>query len=82
MNTEADASLIDHINPDAVIIAVGSHPLVPGIPGIDTAMNALDAYHSMDKIGKSVVLVGGGLVGCEVGLHLANARQEMLLLLK
>jgi 2,4-dienoyl-CoA reductase-like NADH-dependent reductase (Old Yellow Enzyme family)/thioredoxin reductase len=77
MNTEADASLIDKINPDAVIIAVGSHPLVPKIPGIDTAMNALEAYHSMDKIGKNVVLVGGGLVGCEVGLHIASGGRNV-----
>ena len=35
-------------------------------------MNALEAYHSMDRIGKRVVLAGGGLVGCEVGLHLAE----------
>ena len=26
----------------------------------------------MDRIGKRVVLAGGGLVGCEVGLHLAG----------
>ena len=26
----------------------------------------------MDTIGKDVVIVGGGLVGCEVGLHLAG----------
>ncbi|MCM8711223.1 NAD(P)/FAD-dependent oxidoreductase [Clostridium sp. SYSU_GA19001] len=72
LNTEADAALIDKINPDALIIAVGSQPLVPRIPGIDLAMNALEAYNSIDKIGKNVVIVGGGLVGCEVGLHLAN----------
>ncbi|WP_411680385.1 FAD-dependent oxidoreductase [Clostridium thailandense] len=77
MNTEADEKLINEINPDTVIIAVGSHPLVPKIPGIDTAMNALEAYNSMDKIGKKVVLVGGGLVGCEVGLHLASKGKEV-----
>lgn len=72
MNTVADTSLIDHMNPDAVIIAVGSHPLVPQIPGIDTAMNAIEVYTSIDKVEKNVVLVGGGLVGCEVGLYLAS----------
>lgn len=72
MNTEVDIDLIDKMNPDVVIIAVGSQPSVPRIKGIDTAMNALEAYSSNDKIGKNVVLVGGGLVGCEVGLHLAN----------
>lgn len=72
MNTEADEKLINDINSDVVIIAVGAQPIVLGIPGIETAMNALEAYNSMGKIGNNVVLVGGGLVGCEVGLHLAN----------
>jgi len=71
MNTEADKALIEKINPDEIIIAVGSHPAKPPIKGIDTAMDALSVYHNMDKVGKKVVLVGGGLVGCEVGLHLA-----------
>ncbi len=60
---------------EAVIIAVGSEPLVLPLPGIEYAMPAANAYYNMDKIGKRVVLVGGGLVGCEVGLHLrANGR--------
>lgn len=76
-NVEADISLIDKINPDVVIIAVGSHPLVTKIPGIDTAMNVLEAYGSIDNIGKNVILIGGGLVGCEVGLHLASVGKNV-----
>ena len=72
LNTEVDEAFIDEISPDAVIIAVGAHPFVPDIPGIDKAINALYAYDKMDEIGENVVIVGGGLVGCEVGLHLAN----------
>lgn len=72
LNTEADRALIEELKPDAVIIAVGAHPFVPKIPGIERAVNALHVYDRMDKIGKNVVLVGGGLVGCEVGLHLAG----------
>lgn len=72
MNTEADKSLIEKVQPDEIIIAVGSHPAKPPIPGIHSAMDALSVYHNMDKVGKNVVLVGGGLIGCEVGLHLAS----------
>jgi thioredoxin reductase len=57
---------------DAVILAVGSSPVVPSIPGIENAMKALDVYDNMGKIGKNIIMVGGGLVGCEVGLHLAK----------
>ena len=57
---------------DAVIIAIGSTPIVPRISGIENAVQALEVYHDISKIGKNVVVVGGGLVGCETGLHLAK----------
>ena len=72
MSTVCTKDIINEVKPDAVIIAVGAHPVKPPIKGINKAMNALEAYHNIDKIGKNVVLAGGGLVGCEVGLHLAN----------
>ncbi len=72
MNTTADRALIEQISPDQILIAVGAHPAKPPIAGIEQAMDALSAYYHMEQIGKNVVLVGGGLVGCEVGLHLAG----------
>ena len=35
-------------------------------------MPALDVYEALDRVGKKVVMVGGGLVGSEAGLHLAK----------
>lgn len=80
MNTECSQDLIDTLKPDTIIIAVGASPVKPPIPGIEQAMSALDAYHKMDKIGKKVVLAGGGLVGCEVGLHLARHGHDVLVI--
>ena len=77
LNTEVTSELIAEINPDVIIIAVGGYPFVPPIPGIEGAMDALSVYQNMDKIGHKVVLVGGGLVGCEVGLHLATAGHDV-----
>ena len=72
LNTAFSKELIDELKPDVIICAVGAHTFMPPIPGIENAMGALDVYHNMDKIGRNVVLVGGGLVGSEVGLHLAS----------
>ncbi len=77
MNTVCTKEIISEIKPDAIIIATGAQPVTPVIKGIDKALNALEAYHCMDKIGKRVVLAGGGLVGCEVGLHLASHGHEV-----
>ena len=71
LNTAADAALLDEIKPDAVILAVGSHPAAPPIPGINSIKQAIEVYFGYTP-GKNVVIVGGGLVGCEVGLHLAK----------
>ena len=57
---------------DAVILAVGSSPIEPRIAGIENAVRALDIYKSLDGVGQNVIMVGGGLVGSEAGLHLAK----------
>jgi 2,4-dienoyl-CoA reductase-like NADH-dependent reductase (Old Yellow Enzyme family)/thioredoxin reductase len=72
-NTEATPELVEQENPDALIVAIGSQPIVPDIPGITgfNVMHALDTYWEPEKIGKKVVMIGGGLAGCETGLYLA-----------
>ncbi len=77
LNTLADKTLIDAVKPDAIIAAVGAHPVVPNIPGAENAIDALAVYAAPDAVGKRVVLVGGGLVGCEVGLYLAALGREV-----
>ena len=62
---------------DAVILAVGSHPVKPPIPGIENAIHALEVYPDMSKAGKNVIMIGGGLVGCEVGLDLAKSGRNV-----
>ena len=77
LNTTVTKELLDEVQPDMILVAVGGHPFTPPIPGIEEAMDALSVYRSMDKIGHKVVLVGGGLVGCEVGLHLAAEGRDV-----
>jgi len=73
LSTEATPELVEKEAPDALIVGVGSQPIVPKIPGISgpNVMHALDTYWNPEKVGKKVVMIGGGLVGCETGLHLA-----------
>ena len=70
LSTEATPEMLDGF--DAVIAAVGAQPIVPPIPGIEAAIPACDSYGREAELGDSVVIIGGGQVGCETALHLAK----------
>ena len=73
LNTPVTAALAQEMKPDALIVAVGSHPLVPPIPGLtgDNVTIVNDYYKNTEKVGNDVVVLGGGLAGCECAVHLA-----------
>lgn len=75
INTPATAEAANEIAPDAIISAVGARPVVPTfIKGYDRSnvVSAEEVYYDMNKAGEKVVLIGGGLVGCELAIHLAQ----------
>jgi 2,4-dienoyl-CoA reductase-like NADH-dependent reductase (Old Yellow Enzyme family)/thioredoxin reductase len=61
--------------PDALILAVGSSPIVPPLPGMDrdNVVVVNNYYLEQDKVGGTVVVLGGGLAGCECAVHLAQS---------
>lgn len=75
--TEATPEQIRQERADVVICAVGARAVCPGIPGIEHAAHALAAYERPESIGRRVVMIGGGLIGCETGLHLAASGHEV-----
>jgi thioredoxin reductase len=81
LNTVATTQMIEEINPDALIVAIGARPIVPDIPGVSgpNVLSALDIYWEPEKVGNKVVIIGGGLVGCETGLHLADQGKKVVL---
>ena len=72
LNTRVTRAYVDDMAPDAVIIAAGSAPLVPPIPGLDGEQVVLvnDYYKKKDTVGDEVVVLGGGLAGSECAIHL------------
>ena len=74
--------LVRKFTPDALIVAVGAEPVVPAIEGIDddNVVFATQAADKIDEIGKNVVVIGGGLVGCEMGVYLSQQGHEVTVL--
>jgi len=78
LNNEADPRLIESFYPDVVFVATGAIPVIPEIEGVEEGIKegrvitAVDTLLEKAEIGKSVVVMGAGLIGCETALHLAQ----------
>ena len=72
LNTEADEEFIRNSDADVIMLAVGSEPAKPPIPGIERTVPAQDAYGKGKELGKKVVVLGGGMVGAETAIELAE----------
>ena len=72
LNTEVTPEYVEKEQPYALIIAAGSAPLKPPIPGLqgDNVVLVNNYYKEKDKVTDDVVVFGGGLAGCECAVHL------------
>ena len=79
LNTEVTPELAEQENADALIVAVGSQPIVPPIPGLDgeNVVIVNDYYQQKEKVTDKVVVFGGGLAGCECAIHLGMEGKEV-----
>jgi len=79
LNTEVTEELIRAEKPDAILVACGAEPIIPPIPGIDLPIvhHITDLFKKNVAVGEKVVIIGGGLAGCEEGLGLAYAGKDV-----
>ena len=83
LGSEATLSTLAQERPDAVIVATGALPLLPVIPGWDparifTASEALEGR----PMGEKLIIIGGGMVGCETAEHLATLGKNVCIVEK
>lgn len=79
---EGRASLADggvmvdgtHLRAGKVVVATGASPSLPAIPGIDTVpvLTSTTAL-ALERLPKSLIVLGGGYIGCELGQMFARA---------
>ena len=74
LNRAVDADTLSHETPDVVVLATGATPTTLPIPGVDGArvVQAWDVLTGKAPTGRRVVVVGGGSVGVETALFLAE----------
>lgn len=78
LNTAAEAGQIAGEGWDAVVVASGGHPAMPAfLQGADSLTSAWDVLAGQTCPGQNVVIVGGGLVGCETADFLLPPIQDL-----
>jgi 2,4-dienoyl-CoA reductase (NADPH2) len=74
LDRSVDDALIDQEDPDAIILTTGALPMTPAIPGADLphVVQAWDVLQGKAATGRRVAIIGGGAVGVETALFLAE----------
>ena len=62
---------LSEIKADEIVIATGATPKKARIPGFEKTIEACDYLLSDKKVGDNVVIIGGGLTGCEIAYELS-----------
>ena len=82
LNTRATPEMVQAEGFDMVISALGASPAKPPIPGLDKphVMVATESMIHPETVGHNVVVIGGGEVGVEAGMNLAQKGHEVTVL--
>jgi 2,4-dienoyl-CoA reductase-like NADH-dependent reductase (Old Yellow Enzyme family)/NADPH-dependent 2,4-dienoyl-CoA reductase/sulfur reductase-like enzyme len=82
LSTEATAGTIKAMTPNALILAVGAEPVIPDIAGINkpNVVWAGEADREDAFTGKTIVVAGAGLTGCETALHLVGQGKKVTII--
>ena len=80
LNSEATLDEVREMKPDVVILATGGVPVIPEeIPGSNgkNVVNAWDVLTGQVLAGTNILVLGGGIVGCETADFLAHPVDDL-----
>lgn len=77
LNKCASADEIVQFHADKVVLAAGSKSIMPPIKGIENALPSDNYLLGKEKPKDNVVVIGGGLVGCECAAYMKEFAKEV-----
>jgi glutathione reductase (NADPH) len=88
---EARATLIDahtialstgkHVTAETILIATGSHPVMPKIPGIEHVVTSNEAL-DLPKLPRHIIIVGGGYIALEFANIFSAFKTDVTLVIR
>ena len=70
VNLNTEIKDVGELDADEIIVATGSTPVTIPVKGIEKGIQAIDFLLGKAEVGENVVIVGGGLTGCEIAYEL------------
>ena len=70
INLNTEIKDVAELDADEIIVATGSTPVTIPVKGIEKGIQAIDFLLGKAEVGENVVIVGGGLTGCEIAYEL------------
>jgi len=80
LNALVTKELIATLNADVVVVATGSTPRILNIDNSDKVYSAEDVLLGKKDAGNDVIIIGGGLVGCETALWLVDQGKKVTII--
>ena len=82
LNIDIGIKDIEEEKPEVVVLATGATPIIPNILGAkgSNVVTAIDALTGSKKVGDEVIIVGGGMIGCETAEFLAQKGKNITIL--
>ncbi len=82
LGKEISFDFIKRMRPDVVIVATGAKPFIPNIKGINRPFvhTAIDILAGKKQTVGNIVVAGGGMVGCETALYLAENGENIIII--
>lgn len=79
LNTRVDRAWAEVFKPDAIVCAAGAEPIIPTMEGINLPHVKFlpELRKENPDFGQRVVILGGGLVGCETAVHLLQKGRQV-----
>lgn len=82
LNTVVDRAYVEAEEPDVLIVAAGAAPIIPPIRGINgkNVVLATNCEADIDALGERIAVLGGGLIGTETGINLAQMGKKVTII--